>query len=80
MEKKRFTWVMLPEGAVIVTKKERQALNAHQEKVRRETIEAIFDCVWELITGWIKFGGSIETLLTDFEKIRRKFIEREEEC
>ena len=78
MEKKRFTWVMLPEGAVIVTKKEREALNAHQEKVRKETIEAIFDCVWELITGWIKFGGSIETLLTDFEKIRRKFIEREE--
>ena len=60
MEKKRFNWVMLPEGAVIVTKKEREALNAHQEKMRTESIEAIFTDVEELLMTSMKVEKKIQ--------------------
>lgn len=49
MKKKHFDMVFLPEGAVVVTKAEREAMNIYSDKVRRETITNIFDEVEELL-------------------------------
>lgn len=54
MEKKRFNMVFLPEGAVVVTKAEMEALNTYSEKVRRETVKAIFTDFAELLEARCK--------------------------
>lgn len=41
-KKDNFDFVLIPKGTVVVTQKEIDALNAYADKVRRETIKAIF--------------------------------------
>lgn len=89
MEKKKFDMVLLPPGAIILTKKEREALDEYSEKLKRETIEAIFGDVEELLqmalkTEIIKAKHSYEhkyskclcqDLISDLKKIERKYKE-----
>lgn len=73
--KERYDLRLIPKGAVIVTPKEREALNAHSEKVRSETIRAIFADVEALLIVGMRVGSSCETLLADLKKIERKYKE-----
>lgn len=57
MKKKHFDMVLLPEGAVVVTKAEIEAMNTYADKVRRETITALFDEVEELLQMAIRTEG-----------------------
>lgn len=75
MKRKRFDLRLIPEGAIVVTEKEREALNTHSENMRRETIKAIFADVEELLISGMKVGSSCETLLADLQKIERKYTE-----
>ena len=58
MEKKRFNMVFLPEGAVVVTKAELEALNTYSEKVRRETVKAAFDACKNLLEARCKIEAN----------------------
>lgn len=49
MQKKNYKLILLPEGAVVVTKKELDALNTYAEKVRRETLENVFTDFEEIL-------------------------------
>ena len=84
MEKERFTWVMLPEGAVIVTKEEMEALNEYTKKVRSSTIEAIFTDIEAIIIAGItahRYSKAIyQTIYDDLQEIKRNHIEGENEC
>ena len=54
MEKKHFDMVLLPEGAVVVTKAEIEAMNTYSEKLKHEHIKSAFDAVEELLQMAIK--------------------------
>lgn len=73
--RERYDLRLIPKGAVVVTAKEREALNAHSEKVRRTTVTAIFADVEELLISGMKVGSSCETLLADLQIIERKYKE-----
>ena len=73
--KERYDLRLIPKGAVVVTAKEREALNAHSEKVRREMVTSIFANVEDLLISGMKVGSSYETLLAGLQKIERKYSE-----
>ena len=91
MEKKHFDMVLLPEGAVIVTKAEIEAMNTYSEKLRHEHIESALDAVEELLRMAIKtecskakYGDShthnyakhlCQDLVDDIRRIERKLKE-----
>lgn len=73
--KERYDLRLIPKGAVVITAKEREALSAHSENMKRATIEAIFADVAELLIAGMKVGSSYETLLADLQKLERKYKE-----
>lgn len=91
MEKKPFDMILLPEGAVVVTKAEIEAMNTYSDKLRHEHMKAAFDAVEELLRMAIKtecskakYGDShthnyakhlCHDLLEDMRKIERKLKE-----
>ena len=54
MEKKHFDMIMLPEGAVVVTKKEIEAMNTYSKKLKHEHIKSALEAVEELLQMAIK--------------------------
>ena len=54
MEKKHFDMVLLPEGAVVVTKAEMEALNTYSNNLKREHIKEALNMVEELLQMAIK--------------------------
>ena len=65
MEKKHFDMVLLPEGAVVVTKAEIEAMNTYSEKLKHEHIKSAFDAVEELMQMAIKTECSKEAKCDD---------------
>ena len=57
MEKKRFNMVFLPEGAIVVTKAEIEAMNTYSDKLKHEHIKSALDAVEELLQMAIKTEG-----------------------
>ncbi len=62
----------VPDGAIILTRAEMDALNEYAEKVRRETTKAIFADVAELLEARSRIEGDWASLCKDTEE-RRKF-------
>lgn len=79
---------ILPEGSIILTRAEIEALNTYSDKLRREQINAAFDAVEELMQMAIKTEGIkakygdlhthnyakhlCQVLVEDMRKIERK--------
>lgn len=77
--KDKFNWVMLPEGAVIVTKAERESLNTYAEKVRRETVKAIFRDVENLLQARYRMEDHLIGLSTEIQD-RIRYLHGRDMC
>lgn len=75
MKRKHYELRLIPEGSVVVTPKELEALNEHSKKVRYEMVATIFHDVEELLIAGMRVNSSCETLLADLQKIERKYKE-----
>lgn len=76
MQKKNYKLILLPEGAVVVTKKELDALNTYAEKLRRETIENIFSDVEEILHGRYRVEDNWGGTCDNFVERRKHFYSR----
>jgi hypothetical protein len=79
MQKKNYKLVLLPEGAVVVTKKELDALNTYAEKVRRETLENVFTDFEEILRCRYMVEGNRSVACDNFVE-RHKHLYGREVC
>ena len=74
-----FDAALLPEGAIVLTRAEMDALNEYSEKVKRETVKAIFSDIEELLRARYRLEGE-KARLTDSSDDRKKHYYGESLC